>query len=58
MQSMLWTVLSYNPVRILGLLGLGDWGLPGIVFLWIFYIRFLNGVTVLSPWGVAACSWL
>jgi glycosyltransferase involved in cell wall biosynthesis len=54
MQSMLWTVLSYNPVRILGLLGLGGLGIAGIVFLWILYIRFLNGVTVLSPWGVAA----
>jgi glycosyltransferase involved in cell wall biosynthesis len=54
MQSMLWTVLSYNPVRILGLLGLGGLGIAGLVFLWILYIRFINGVTVLSPWGVAA----
>jgi len=54
MQSMLWTVLSYNPVRILGLLGLGGLGIAGMVFLWILYIRFINGVTVLSPWGVAA----
>jgi glycosyltransferase involved in cell wall biosynthesis len=53
MQSMLWTVLSYNPVRILGMLGLGGLGIAGIVFLWILYIRFINGVTVLSPWGVA-----
>ena len=54
MQSMLWTVLSYNPVRILGLLGLGALGIASLVFLWILYIRFINGVTVLSPWGVAA----
>ena len=54
MQSMLWTVLSYNPVRILGLLGLGGFGIASIVFLWIVYIRFMNGVTTLSPWGVAA----
>ena len=54
MQSMLWTVLSYNPVRILGLMGLGALGVAGLVFLWIFYIRFINGVTVLGPWGVAA----
>ena len=54
MQSMLWTVLSYNPVRILGLLGLGGLGIASLVFLWILYIRFINGVTVLSPWGVAA----
>jgi glycosyltransferase involved in cell wall biosynthesis len=54
MQSMLWTVLSYNPVRILGLLGLGALGIAGIVFLWILYIRFVNGVTTLTPWGVAS----
>ena len=53
MQSMLWTVLSYNPVRILGSLGLSGLGVASIVFLWILYIRFINGVTVLSPWGVA-----
>lgn len=54
MKSMLWTVLSYNPVRILGLLGLGGLGTASLVFLWILYIRFFNGVTVLGPWGVAA----
>jgi glycosyltransferase involved in cell wall biosynthesis len=54
MQSMLWTVLSYNPVRILGLLGLGGLGIASLVFLWILYVRFINGVTTLSPWGVAA----
>jgi glycosyltransferase involved in cell wall biosynthesis len=52
MQSMIWTALSYNPVRLLGLLGLGGLGVAGIVFLWILYIR-LNGVTTLGPWGVA-----
>jgi glycosyltransferase involved in cell wall biosynthesis len=54
MQSMLWTVLSYNPVRILGLVGLGGLGIAGVVFLWILYIRFINGILALSPWGVAA----
>src|SRR5688500_16209623 len=54
MQSMLWTVLSYNPVRILGLLGLAGLGIASLVFLWILYIRFIHGVTGLSPWGVAA----
>ncbi|RPJ28902.1 MAG: glycosyltransferase family 2 protein [Chloroflexi bacterium] len=53
MQSMLWTALSYNPVRILGLLGLGGLGIAGIVFLWILYVR-SQGVTTLAPWGVAA----
>jgi glycosyltransferase involved in cell wall biosynthesis len=54
MQSMLWTVLSYNPVRILGLLGLGGLGIASLVFLWILYIRFINGIMTLNPWGVAA----
>ncbi len=53
MQSMLWTALSYNPVRILGLLGLAGLGIAGIVFLWILYLR-SQGVTTLAPWGVAA----
>jgi len=53
MQSMLWTALSYNPVRIVGLLGLGGLGIAAIVFLGIVYVR-LNGVTTLGPWGVAA----
>src|SRR5919112_3440088 len=44
LQSMLWTVLSYNPVRILGLLGLAGLGIASLVFLWILYIRFVNGV--------------
>lgn len=53
MQSMLWTALSYNPVRILGLLGLGGLAVAGIVFFWILYLR-AQGVTTLAPWGVAA----
>ncbi len=53
MQSMLWTALSYNPVRILGLLGFGGLGIAGIVFLWMLYLR-SQGLTTLTPWGVAA----
>lgn len=53
MQSMLWTALSYNPVRILGLLGFAGLGIAGIVFLWILYLR-SQGILTLAPWGVAA----
>jgi glycosyltransferase involved in cell wall biosynthesis len=53
MQSMLWTALSYNPVRILGLLGFAGLGIAGIVFLWILYLR-SQGILTLEPWGVAA----
>lgn len=53
LQSMIWTALSYNPVRILGLLGLGGLGTAGIVFLSLVITR-LNGVTSLGSWGVLA----
>jgi glycosyltransferase involved in cell wall biosynthesis len=53
LQSMVWTALSYNPVRILGMLGLAGVLLAGLVFLSIVFTR-LNGVTSLGPWGVAA----
>ncbi|HEY5730943.1 MAG TPA: glycosyltransferase family 2 protein [Anaerolineales bacterium] len=53
LQSMVWTAMSYNPVRILGLLGLGGIGLAGLVFLGLLVAR-LNGITTLGPWGVLA----
>lgn len=53
LQSMVWTALSYNPVRILGLLGLGGLGAAALVFLSLLFTR-LNGITSLGPWGVVA----
>jgi glycosyltransferase involved in cell wall biosynthesis len=53
LQSMIWTALSYNPVRILGLLGLAGIGVAGLTFLGLIMAR-LNGVTTLGPWGVVA----
>jgi len=53
LQSMIWTALSYNPVRILGLLGLIGIGIAGLTFLGLMIAR-LNGVTTLGPWGVVA----
>jgi glycosyltransferase involved in cell wall biosynthesis len=53
LQSMVWTALSYNPVRILGLLGLGGLGVAVLVFLSLVFTR-LSGVTSLGPWGVVA----
>ena len=52
MQSMVWTALMYNPVRILGLVGLGGLGIAALVFLWILHLRSI-GVLTLAPWGVA-----
>ena len=53
LQSMVWTAMSYNPVRILGLIGLAGFGLAGLVFVGLLIAR-LNGITTLGPWGVAA----
>jgi hypothetical protein len=53
LRSIVWTVLSYNPVRIMGVLGLAGVGLAGLVGLGLLLAR-LQGVTSLGPWGVAA----
>ncbi len=53
LQSMVWTALSYNPVRILGLLGLAGLGMAAMIFLGLVVVR-LNGITSLGPWGVVA----
>jgi hypothetical protein len=53
LQSMVWTALSYNPVRILGLIGLVSLSIAALIFLSLLITR-LSGVTTLSPWGVVA----
>ena len=53
LQSMLWTVLSYNPVRIFGMIGSIGIGIAALVFLG-FVIARLQGVTSLGAWGVVA----
>ncbi len=53
LQSMVWTALTYNPVRILGMLGVGSVGLAGLIILGLIVAR-LSGVTQLGAWGVAA----
>jgi glycosyltransferase involved in cell wall biosynthesis len=52
-QSITWTVLAYNPVRILGMIGLGAMVIAMLIALGLVGIR-LSGVTELGPWGVAA----
>ena len=52
-QSIVWTALGYNPVRVLGTLGVAGVGLAGLVGVGLVIMR-LRGVTVLGPWGVAA----
>jgi glycosyltransferase involved in cell wall biosynthesis len=53
LQSMVWTVLSYNPVRILGTIGSIGIGTAVTVFLGLVVAR-LQGITTLGPWGVVA----
>jgi glycosyltransferase involved in cell wall biosynthesis len=53
LQSMVWTVMSYNPVRIFGIIGLIGLGLAALLLLGLVITR-LSGVTTIGPWGVAA----
>jgi glycosyltransferase involved in cell wall biosynthesis len=52
LESMLWTVMMYNPVRVLGLFGLGGVSVAILAFLALFIAR-LSGNTSLGPWGIA-----
>ncbi len=56
LQSIVWTALSYNPIRILGFLGLGGIGFALITGVALVLAR-LQGVTSLNPWAVAAIYW-
>ena len=53
LQSMVWTALTYNPVRILGLMGVGGVGVAVLVAIGLIVAR-LNGITALGDLGVAA----
>lgn len=53
LQSILWTVMSYNPVRILGILGMVGVLVALVVAAWMVIAR-LGGTTTLGPWGVFA----
>ena len=56
LQSILWTALSYNPIRILGLIGLGGIGFSLVAGIALVLAR-LSGVTTLGPWAIAALYW-
>jgi glycosyltransferase involved in cell wall biosynthesis len=53
LHSIIWTALTYNPVRILGLLGLAGIGVAIAVAVALLATR-LQGVTTLAPWQVAS----
>lgn len=53
LQTILWTVLNYNPVRVLGGVGLGLIAVALIIVAAIAGLR-ISGVAQLGPWGVAS----
>jgi hypothetical protein len=53
LQSIVWTVLCYNPVRIFGLVGLGGVLIAALVGVGLIAAR-LSGITTLSPWITGA----
>jgi len=53
LETMVWTAMTYNPVRILGLLGLTGVGFAALVGLSLLVARF-NGVTQLGRLGTYA----
>jgi len=53
LNSIIWTALCYNPVRPLGLVGLGLLGLAGGIGMGMLVLR-LQGVTTLGPWAAGS----
>ena len=51
--SLVWTALAYNPVRVLGAVGLAGVAVAAVVGAGLVAAR-LAGVTALAPWAVAA----
>ena len=51
LNSIIWTAMNYNPVRILGGAGATAMGLAAIIAAVLVIIR-LQGITTLGPWGV------
>ena len=51
LQTILWTALSYNPVRLLGGVGVGLLGLGCLIAAVLVGMR-VAGITTLRPWGV------
>lgn len=51
LYTIIWTALNYNPVRVLGGIGLGLAAIAGIIAAIVVGMR-LSGITQLGPWGV------
>lgn len=53
LQTIVWTALNYNPVRILGGIGVGLLAIALLISLGVIGVR-LSGVAQLGPWGVVS----
>ena len=53
LYTIVWTALNYNPVRVLGGLGLGLGAIASMIAALIVVAR-LSGITQLGPWGVVS----
>jgi glycosyltransferase involved in cell wall biosynthesis len=53
LQSMIWTALTYNPVRILGIISMILLGMASLIGFGLIAAR-INGINSLGPWGVIA----
>jgi glycosyltransferase involved in cell wall biosynthesis len=51
LNSIVWTAMNYNPVRILGGVGMAAITLAGIIATVLVIMR-VRGITALGPWGV------
>ena len=51
LYTIVWTALNYNPVRVLGGIGLGLAAIAGLIVAVVLGMR-LSGITQLGPWGV------
>ncbi|MDY7079049.1 MAG: glycosyltransferase family 2 protein [Chloroflexota bacterium] len=51
LYTIIWTALNYNPVRVLGGIGLGLAVIAGIIAAVVVGMR-ISGITQLGPWGV------
>lgn len=51
LKTIVWTALEYNPVRVLGIVGLGALAMAGLIAAGLTMLR-LQGITTLGPVGV------
>lgn len=51
LTTILWTTMEYNPVRVLGMIGLVALGIAALIGVAILALR-LQGITQLGPWGI------